>query len=349
MKNSLSIEFLDRQRLPGALVRTIRELGEFRGKQDLFRQQSPQVLETLRQASMIESAESSNRLEGIEAPYERIADMVQKGSKPKNRPEQEIAGYRDALNTIHASHEHMPLTTGVVRQLHRDLYKFSTKTGGHWKATNNEITEKHPDGTKVTRFKPVSALATPDAMETLHRDLATMLASEEVEPLLIIPAYVLDFLCIHPFSDGNGRCARLLTLLLLYKSGYEVGRFISLEQMVEKTKDSYYGTLYESSKNWHGQKHDLVPWWEYFLGVMLLGAYRQFADRVGSVKTVKGAKREMIVAAVERLPAEFQFADVERLCPGISRPTFNRALAELRKAGKITCIKGGRDAVWKKR
>jgi Fic family protein len=339
---------IERQPFSQALLQTIRLLGEFKGKQELFREQSPQVLETLRQASMIESTESSNRLEGITAPHERIAQLVGKQARPKNRPEQEIAGYRDVLGGIHANHANMPFTTKTVLQMHRDIYKFSTGVAGKWKHADNEITETMPDGTKRLRFKPVPAAETPRAMETLHRDFSDAWQTGAIEPLLLIPTYVLDFLCIHPFLDGNGRTARLLTLLLLYKAGYEVGRFISLEQLVERTRDSYYDTLYSSSQQWHKGRHSLVPWWEYFLGVMLLGAYRTFSERVGAVTATRGAKREMIVDVVGRVPHEFQVADVERACPGVSRPTINRALADLRRAGKIKCIKAGRDAVWQK-
>jgi len=340
--------FIEGQPFSRALLQTIRLLGEFKGKQELFREQSPQVLETLRQASMIQSTESSNRLEGITAPHERIAKLVGKQARPKNRPEQEIAGYRDVLNNIHANHAHMPFTTATVLKIHHDLYKFSTEEAGKWKRVDNEITETLPDGSKKLRFKPVSAKETPQTMEALHRGFNEEWESGKAEPLLLIPTYILDFLCIHPFLDGNGRTARLLTLLLLYKAGYEVGRFISLEQLVEKTRDSYYETLLVSSQGWHKKKHSLVPWWEYFLGVMLLGAYRTFSERVGAITAIRGAKREMIVDVVSRVPHEFQFADVERACPGVSRPTINRALADLRRAGKIKCVKAGRDAVWRK-
>jgi Fic family protein len=173
----------------------------------------------------------------------------------------------------------------MVLQLHRDLYQFVTGEGGAWKPVDNEITETHPDGTKIVRFRPVPAYATPDAMRDLHDRFNTLWDSGTVEPLLLIPTYVLDFLCIHPFRDGNGRMARLLTLLLLYRAGYEVGRFISLEQIIERTKESYYDTLYQSSKGWHEGQHSLLPWWEYFLGVMLLSAYKEFEQRVGLVST----------------------------------------------------------------
>ncbi len=173
-------------------------------------------------------------------------------------------------------------------------------------------------------------------------------AAGAVEPLLLIPAYVLDFLCIHPFLDGNGRTARLLTLLLLYHAGYEVGRFISLEQMVERTKRSYYDTLLSSSQGWHEGNHSLVPWWEYFLGVVMLGCYREFEKRIGAITVRHGAKREMIVDTVRRLPEEFRVGEVKRACPGVSQATINRTLAQMRREGAIRCQRGGRDAVWAK-
>lgn len=345
---SLRPEYLGNQPISQNILQTIRLLGEFKGRQELFREQSPQVLDTLRQASVIESTESSNRLEGITAPHDRIAELVSRKSAPKNRPEQEIAGYRDVLDHIHTNHPQMTFDLDFVLWVHHDLYKFSSIHGGSWKARDNEITETRADGTKALRFRPVSAAETPGAMAELQERFDELWASGEYEPLLLISAYVLDFLCVHPFLDGNGRAARLLTLLLLYKAGYEVGRFISLEEKIERTKRSYYDTLWQSSQHWHEGKHSLLPWWEYFLGVILLGAYREFGDRVGAVTTVRGAKREMIVDAIHRLPFEFQYGDVERSCPGVSRPTINRALAELKKSGEIQCVKPGRNAIWRK-
>lgn len=340
--------FLEKQPITQNLLQTIRGIAEYKGKQDLYKEQSPQVLETLRQAAIIQSTESSNRLEGITAPLERIKELVAKKTTPKNRSEQEIAGYRDVLNTIHANYTDIPFTTGVVLQFHRDLYQFLPGEGGKWKPVDNEITETNANGTKIVRFKPVPAHQTQDAMEELHKRFDNLWQSGEIEPLLLIPTYVLDFLCIHPFLDGNGRMARLLTLLLLYKAGYEVGRYISLEQMVEHTKESYYDTLYQSSQGWHETQHPILPWWEYFLGVMLLGVYKEFERRVGMITTTRGAKREMILDTVSRLPQRFQIGDIERACLGVSRPTINRALRELREQGKISCVKSGRDAIWEK-
>jgi Fic family protein len=347
--NSLGPGFIERQPIPQSLLQTVRILGECKGKQQLFKEQAPQVLESLRLSAIIQSTEASNRIEGVVAASGRIREIVSMKSLPKNRSEQEIAGYRDVLKTIHSNYDSMDFTTGLVLQLHRDLYQFHPSVGGTRKSSDNAIEETLSGGRKSIRFKPVPASLTPDAMERLHHRLNDLRNESMVEPLLLIPAYILDFLCIHPFRDGNGRMARLLTLLLLYQSGYEVGRYISLEGMVEDNRDGYYDSLGESSRGWHESTHSLLPWWGYFLGVMLLGAYREFGTRVGAVIQTHGAKRQMVIDFVLHQQNPFMYADVERACPVVSRPTINRALAELRKQGIIRCSKPGRDAVWEKR
>lgn len=340
--------YLDRQSIPHPLVGTIRLLGEYRGREALFMQQTPQVLESLRQVAIIQSTESSNRIEGIGAPPDRIKKLVEQKTTPRNRSEQEIAGYREVLATIHANHANMPFTPGLVLQLHRDLYQFAPQPGGRWKMTDNEIAETRSDGTKFVRFRPTPAYRTPDAMERLHVLLQEQRERGEIDPLLLIPAYVFDFLCIHPFTDGNGRMARLLTLLLLYQAGYEVGRYISLEHLIEIQREGYYDALYKSSEGWHEGAHNLLPWLEYFLGVMLLGAYREFGRRTGELTTAHGAKTEMVLAAIQKLPATFRYADLARACPNVSRPTIKRVLGQLRKDGKVQCVRAGRDAIWEK-
>ena len=347
--HSFESDFLEKQPIPHSLLRTIRLLGEYRGKEALFKQQAPQMLESLRQIAIIQSTESSNRIEGILAPADRIKKLVEQRTTPRNRSEQEIAGYRDALATIHANHPNITFTDGVVLQLHRDLYQFVAQPGGRWKMTDNEISETHADGTKVIRFRPIPAHQTPDAMERLHTLFKKQWDRGEIDPLLLIPAYVFDFLCIHPFTDGNGRMARLLTLLLLYQAGFEVGRYISLEHLIENQREGHYDALYKSSQEWHEGGHILLPWWEYFLGVMLLGAYREFERRTGELTSAYGAKTEMVLAAIEQLPTAFRYADLAQACPGASRPTIKRVLQKLRHEGKVDCVSAGRDAVWEKR
>ncbi|MFQ6091790.1 MAG: Fic family protein [bacterium] len=271
--------------------------------------------------------------------------MIINGKRKRRR----YVGTSLLLATIHANAANMPFTTNVVLQLHWDLYQFVPGIGGRWKSTNNEIRETRPDGTVVVRFQPVPAHLTPDAMEKLHRRFNSLWEEGPYDPLILIPTYVLDFLCIHPFHDGNGRMARLITLWLLYRAGFEVGRYISLEKIVEDTKESYYDTLYTSSQGWHEAEHNIIPWWEYFLGVMLLSAYRGFERRTGLITTAHGAKTEQVFVAFEKLPHRFRYADLAKACPNVSRPTIKRALGQLRQQGKVECVKPGRDAIWEKK
>jgi Fic family protein len=340
--------FLEKQPIPHNLLRTIRLLGEYKGKEAVFKQQSPQVLKTLRHAAVIQSTESSNRIEGVVASHERIVKLVEKKIKPANRSEQEIAGYRDVLNTIHANHANMQFSVNLILQMHRDLLKFTPENGGRWKTTQNEIEEIGPDGTKSVRFIPVAPHLTEDAMRSLHERFDKAIQSHQFEPLLLIPAYILDFLCIHPFRDGNGRMARLIALLLLYQSGFEVGRFISLETLIEDTRQSYYDTLYVSSQKWHQGKHSLVPWWEYFLGVMLLSAYREFERRAGTLTITRGAKTATVLDAIERLPNTFRIVDVERAAPNVTRDMIRVVLNRLKEENRVYCQGRGSAATWYK-
>lgn len=346
---SLNLIYLQKQPITQNVLQTIRRIAEYKGKQDLYKEQSPQVLESLRQAAIIQSMESSNRLEGITAPLDRIKDLVAKKAIPRNRSEQEIAGYRDILNTIHANHANIPFTTGVVLQFHRDLYQFLQAKGGKWKPVDNEITETQSDGTKIVRFKPVPAHQTPDAMETLHKNFDSLWNTGEIEPLLLIPTYVLDFLCIHPFLDGNGRMARLLTLLLLYKAGYELGRYISLEQMIEQTKEGYYDSLYSSSQGWYKMQHNILPWWEYFLGVMLFGSYQEFERRVGLITTGRGTKTAMVLDAMIHFRSDFTIRDLQESCPHVGVDLIRRILREQRNLGRLECLGRGPNAKWRNR
>ena len=340
--------FLEKQRIPQNLLRTVRLLGEYKGKEEIFKQQSPQVLETLRQTAVIQSTESSNRIEGVVAPHDRIVKLVQKKVKPGNRSEQEIAGYRDVLNTIHANHANMKLSVNLVLQMHRDLLKFTTEKDGEWKITQNEIEEVGADGKKFVRFTPVAPHLTEDTMRSLHDRFNEASESHEFEPLLLIPAYVLDFLCIHPFRDGNGRMARLISLLLLYQSGFEVGRFISLENIIEETREGYYHTLYASSQKWHQGKHSLLPWWEYFLGVMLLSAFREFEKRAGMLTSARGAKTATVLDAIERLPNGFKMVDLERAAPNVTREMIRVVLNRLKEDKRVYCEGRGSAAKWYK-
>ncbi|MGZ8383461.1 MAG: Fic family protein [Nitrospira sp.] len=338
--------YLDKLVIPHRIITMIRKLGEHKGRQELFKKQAPEMLENLRQVALIQSTESSNRIEGIVADEKRLRAIVAELAKPANRSEAEIAGYRDVLNTIHHSYEHMPFTERVVLQLHRDLMKYAGADGGKWKSASNEISETLPDGTKRIRFNPVAPHLTEEAMRMLHARFNELEQAREWDPLLLIPLYVLDFLCIHPFLDGNGRLARLIALLLLYHHGYEVGRYVSLERIIEQSKQSYYDTLYTSSQGWHESRHDLLPWTEYFLST-LLAAYDEFESRFGRMSKGQGSKTDMIRNAIDGFIADFSITDMEKACPKVSRDMIRHVLGQLREAGVIIPVGKGRGAKWR--
>lgn len=345
--HSLSSEYLSGLNFNSEQASILRAIGEYRGKQALFFKQSPETLETLRMVAKIESSESSNRLEGIELPHKKIEELVLKDTAPISRSEQEIAGYRDALNMIHESGEHMPFTTNVVLQLHSILYRYLANPGGKWKANDNEIIETHPDGTKRIRFVPTKAFLTPTAMDQLTNEYKLSVEQQKLDAIILVPLAILDFLCIHPFTDGNGRMSRLLTLMLLYQFDYKVGHFISLERIFEESKESYYETLEASSKDWHEGKHDVNPWLKYFWGTVLR-AYREFEERVGVVSTNKGSKTELIRNTINRRIEPFSISAIDSDCPGISREMIRIVLRQMRDEGKIKSIGKGRAALWQR-
>jgi len=336
---------LDGIRFSAADLSTLKQLGEYRGRQELYKQRAPEVLDLLKHAAIIESAESSNRLEGVTAPHERIEALVLRPATPLNRSEQEIAGYRDALNLIHEAAREMVFSVNVILQLHAMLYRFLPEGGGRWKMTDNDIVERNPDGSfRRIRFKPVSPVSTPQAMEDLvaayHR-----VVDDQREQLVVVPLAILDFLCIHPFRDGNGRTARLLTLLLLYHFGFEVGRYISLERVIEESKETYYEALEASSQGWHEGRHDPHPWMTYVWGV-LIAAYKEFEQRVTETRDVRGAKTALIEQAVRRRVKPFGIGDIEAECPNVSRDMVRHVLRAMRQRGEVEIRGRGRTAKW---
>lgn len=344
--HSLHEKYLKKLRFTNEQLMMLKTLGEYQGKQALYFQQTPEVLETLRQVSLVESSESSNRIEGVVAPHHRIEAIVLKNTKPINRSEQEIAGYRDVLSLIHESAKNMPFSKNLILQLHSMLYRYHPGRGGMWKAADNQIIEKGAGGsTTRVRFKPTSAMMTPHAMEDLVTLFHQAVNQHQYEPLLIVPLTIFDFLCIHPFSDGNGRTSRVLTLLLLYQFGHEVGRYISLERIFEESKETYYEALEASSHYWHEQKHDANPWLNYFWGA-LLRAYKELEERVGNIKTGKGYKTEQIKSAIQNRISEFTISDIEKACPGVGRDRIRQVLRLLRDQGLIKTLGVGRSATW---
>jgi Fic family protein len=349
MSHSLAPGYLRSLTFSAEDASTLQKIGEYKGKQTLFTEQTPEVLDSLRQVAIVESSESSNRLEGITAPRERVEALVLKASMPATRSEQEIAGYRDALALIHESADHMALTVNVILQVHSIIYRYLPNEGGRWKMTDNEIVERSSDGTLLrVRFRTVAAVATPAAMDQLVERYRVAIDEGRLEPLVVVPLAVFDFLCIHPFTDGNGRTARLLTLLLLYHFGYQVGRYISLERIFEESRETYYETLEASSKGWHEGTHDVRPWLRYFWGVML-AAYREFEERVGQVTTGRGSKTAHVRRVVERRLVPFAISEIEAECPGISRDMIRVVLRQLREEGALTVVGAGRAARWSRR
>lgn len=334
--------------VPAALSRQLSAVDIARGRQEAFARQHPAALESLQQQALIQSVEASNAIENITAPQRRIEQLVAGTTQPRNRPEAEIAGYRAVLDAIHSSAVHIPFTPNIVRQLHRDLYQFAPQPGGDWKSSDNLVTERRSDGSVAVRFTPVSAFGTPAAMDELHERFDRAWQADEHHRLLIAGAYSLDFLVIHPFRDGNGRMSRLLALLLLYKGGYEVGRFVSIEKLIEQSKETYYEALAASTAGWHDGAHDLQPWLSYFLGV-LSAAYGALEPRAEALTAGRGAKAELVRSFVRsHVSDNFTFADVKRASPGVSDDYIRQVLRELRDRHVIEATGAGRGASWRR-
>ena len=324
------------------VVSYLAQIHEQKGQQNLFIEAQKDVLAELLEIAKIQSTEASNRIEGIITTDDRLKKLVRNKTTPKNRGEREIAGYRDVLTTIHENYDFIPVRPGMILQLHRDLYKFSgLAIGGNFKNSDNIIAEELPDGTRRVRFQPVSAWETPEAMDSLCTAINEALADPEMDALLLIPMFILDFLCIHPFNDGNGRMSRLLTLLLLYRSGYIVGKYISIEKLIADTKDSYYEALQDSSAGWHENTNDYLPFVRYMLGV-IVAAYREFSTRVEVLITKGLSKPGRVREIIRNTTGRITKAEIMSLCPDISQVTIQRALKELMDSGEVLKIGGGR-------
>lgn len=340
---SLTHRYLDTIRLGGSDASTLTALGEFKGRQELFRRQAPELLATLKDAAIVESVESSNRIEGVTAPLDRIEAVVRNNSTPRDRSEQEIAGYRDALALVHDSALAMTFSVNVILQLHTMLYRYHAGNGGRWKMTQNEIVERTADGTvHCVRFKPPGPVETPQLMLALETQYERAVAAGH-EHLLIAPLAILDFLCIHPFSDGNGRASRLLTLMLHYHAGLDVGRYVSLERIVEESKETYYEALEASSQGWHDGTHDPIPWLRYFWG-MTVRAYKEFEERVANVRVGRGGKTDVVEQAIARRIGAFSISEIEADAPGVSRDWVRRVLGRMKVEGRIVLHGRGRGA-----
>ena len=308
----------------------VAKIHEYKGKQELYVRQKPVELERLVKIARIQSTESSNKIEGIVTTSTRIRQLMDDKTMPKNRDESEIVGYRDVLNTIHESHNYIPVKPAYILQLHRDLLKHAGLSyGGQFKNTQNYINETKPDGTVVTRFTPLAPYETEPAIEAICESYRQTLAMEVIDPLILIPTFICDFLCIHPFNDGNGRMSRLLTLLLLYQNGYEVGKYISVEKKIEETKDVYYGVLECIDAGWHEEQNDPTPFIKYMLQ-MILACYTEFEARVGWVSdSNRSTVYDVVKAYVTGKIGKFTGAEVIADCPSGSRSAVLGALKRL--------------------
>lgn len=324
------------------IVNYLTTIHEYRGEQRLIAERHADVLESLVEVARIQSTESSNKIEGIYTSDERLKKIVLDKTMPKTRNECEIAGYRDVLNTIHESFQHIPIRDTFILQLHRDLYRFeNANDGGKFKTSDNIIEEEDGQGNKFVRFRPLPAWETPEAIANLCAAYNEAVNRREADPLLIIPMFIIDFLCIHPFNDGNGRMSRLLTLLLLYQHDYIVGKYISLEKLIEKTKDSYYEVLQKSSIGWTEDENDYEPFVKYMLGI-ITAAYRDFFERAKMVEEKKVPKPDRIEELIKNHVGTITKSEIIENTPGISQTTIQRTLTELVKKEKIIKIGGGR-------
>lgn len=334
--------------LSPSIVTSLVAASEARGRQEAFLRQRPDDLEALRQIALVQSAESSNAIEDIRAPRKRIEELVADTTTPQNRSEAEIAGYRYALDTIHANAASIPFEPRYVQQVHGYLARFTgDTTAGRWKAVDNHVEEAHPDGSVRVRFQAVSAGETPAAMDELHRRFNAERAATTYPHVLLTAAYVFDFLVIHPFRDGNGRMSRLITLWLLYLGDFQVGRYISLERLIEDSKETYYEALARSTVGWHEGEHDLAPWLGYFLGVTI-AAYAEFEERT-AILGGRGAKRARIERFIQTsLSDEFRVGDVRNAAPDASDSYITRVLSDLKEQGVIEPVGRGRGARWRR-
>jgi len=345
--NTLKQLFAGKVEVPLRITWYLSDLGRARGVQDLITQQSPQRLQVLREHAVAQSAVSSNRIEGVEIDEKRIGTVLFGQPALRDRDEEELAGYRKALDMIHRQQTKCSVTEETIQELHR-LSRGRIWDAGAYKEKQIDIIEKTPWGGERIRFRCVSPERTPAAMRELVRLWEEELGEKRVSPLILLAAFNLDFLCIHPFRDGNGRVSRLLLLLTCYHAGLEVGRYISLERLIEEHKERYYETLEQSSQGWHEGKHDPWPYIGFIL-FLLDQAYKEFEERVGEVAAPKGAKTALVERAVAGITGPFTLKEVESVCPGVSRDMVRKVLKDMKHRKELTCTGKGPAARWEKR
>jgi len=333
--------------IPSPTVWYLADISEYKGKQELYTSQSPQKLKILREHSLIESAVSSNRIEGVEIDRKRIGTVVFGRPLLKDRDEEEIQGYRDALEWIHTQSTDIKANEPTIKKLHK-LSRGIIWDAGKYKEKDGDIIERLPSGDTRIRFATVTAAETPLMMKKMASMYSDMIKHHEIHPLLAIAACNLDFLCIHPFRDGNGRVSRLLLLLQLYHADYEVGRYISLERLIEEHKERYYETLKLSSEHWHEGKHDPWPYINFLL-YLLKKAYGEFASRVEKIEIPKGGKTELVIQQIRKLPSGFSLSQLQEKCQDVSYDMLRKVLKDLKATGQIKAEGRGVSAKWYKK
>ena len=330
--------------VPVATAWYLADLGEALGRQQLYTQQAPQRLKLLRDSAIVESAVASNRIEGVEVAADRVNPLLLGRARARDRDEAEVRGYRDALRWLHEDASKIAVDEDTVRRLHR-LARAAIGDAGSFRARDLDIIERRADGQTRVRFSAVAGARVRPALAGLLQDWSRGLAERWVPTLVAIAAFNLDCLCVHPFRDGNGRVSRLLLLLQLYQAGYEVGRYVSLERLIEENKDRYYETLEHASRGWHDGRHDPWPYVNFLLHVVK-DAYAEFEQRVGLTREPRGAKTETVMAAVRRASGSFTVAQLQRSCPGVSVDLIRHVLDQMRAKGRIACLGRGRKAAW---
>ena len=332
--------------IPATTSWYLSDISESKGKQELYKKQSPQRLNSLKEHALIESAVSSNRIEGVEVDQKRIGTIIFGKSLLSDRSEEEVRGYREALNLIHTLGSKLPVTEETCRKLHK-LTRGEIWDAGKYKEKDSNIIEQWTDGMSSIRFTTVPAKQTGQCMKRLHAEWDETVREAAIHPVIALAAYNLDFLCIHPFRDGNGRVSRLLFLFQCYHAGLEVGGYISLERLIEQNKERYYETLQLSSRGWHEGKHN--PWhYINFVCFIIKSAYKEFEERLGDMPQPRGEKTEIISRAIKKISDEFSVSDLHKRCPGVSVDMIRRVLKDMQTEGTVECLGRGRSAKWRK-
>lgn len=341
-------DLLKNQKWDSEILGLVANIHEAKGKENLYLKQNPAELDKLVEIAKVQSTESSNAIEGIRTTSTRLKQLVSQKTTPKNRDEEEIAGYRDVLNVVHENFEYINITPNFILQLHQMLYKHSTKKiGGKFKNVQNYISATDEKGNTFTLFTPLATYETPEAIEMICNEFNMAIAKSEVDALILIPVFIHDFLCIHPFIDGNGRMSRLLTTLLLYRCGYSIGKYISLESKIAKTKDLYYDALEVSQNGWHEEQDDCTQFIKYILGT-ILSAYRDFEERIDFVSD-KLPALDIVKKAVDTILGKFSKMQIVELCPTLSNSSIEQSLKKLCENNNIEKLGKGKNTFYVKR